>query len=235
MTSFIVPGFVEDVAKDIIRIQVEKKIHAKVDSLDANFLVGKASALIREHHEEAERVKQQLEAKLPEKIASVLAEMRNLSCECRKKIEGVLRKGFEGQFTFAKATQEHLTELIREKYMETAAKLDREFRIFTGTNAIVFALLAAAAFIKRGAGSFLLPPALILLVATSLTGYLYVFNQDWLHTIIFNSYVGMSYVGYVAGIFLFLCDVLFNGAKITVEILNAMLHAIGSAIQVAPC
>ena len=45
VTSILNPGYVEEVAKDIIRIQVERKTHEKIDAIDAKFLSGKAGAL----------------------------------------------------------------------------------------------------------------------------------------------------------------------------------------------
>ena len=115
--------------------------------------------------------------------------------------------------------------------MEVAEKLTREFRIFTGTNALIFALLGIAAFFKRGAGLHLVLPALALVLAATVTGYIYLFNQDWLHTILFSDYVGFTYLIYLSIVFAFLCDVLFNRARVTTQLLNS----IGSNIQVLPC
>ena len=38
VTSLLNPGYVEDIAKDIIRHQVEKKVSEKIDALDEKFL-----------------------------------------------------------------------------------------------------------------------------------------------------------------------------------------------------
>ena len=45
--SLVSPGFVEQVAKDLIRYQVEKKVHEKLDSLDSNILVKKAERIAK--------------------------------------------------------------------------------------------------------------------------------------------------------------------------------------------
>lgn len=230
-TSLLNAGYVEEIAKDIIRRQVEKKVHEKIDALDEKFLSTKAGALIKKHIEEVETARRQLKEKLPERIAAVIAEMRNLDCECRKKIENHFREGFESQIVRASQAQERLTSLIRAKYMETAEKLTREFRIFTGTNALIFALLGISAFLKQGAGRHLVPPALVLVVASTVTGYLYLFNQNWLHTILFSDYVGFTYILYLSVVFAFLCDISFNRARVTTQ----MLTSIGSNIQVLPC
>ena len=230
-TSLLDVGYVEAIAKDIIRHQVEKKVHEKIDVLDDKFLSTKAGALIKKHVEEAEAAKRQLKEKVPERISAVIAEMRNLDCECRKKIENHFRDGLETQIAWAFQAQERLTSLIQTKYMETAEKLTREFRIFTATNALIFALLGIAAFFKRGAGLHLILPALALVLAATVTGYLYIFNQNWLHTLIFSDYVGFTYILYLSIVFAFLCDVLFNRARVTTRLLSS----IGSSIQVLPC
>ena len=231
LTSLLNAGYVEEAAKEMIRRQVEKEVNEKIDRLDEKFLSSKAGALIMKHAEEAETARRQIKEKVPEQITAVIAEMRNLDCECRKKIEDHFRNGFESQIASATQAQERLTSLIRTKYMEVAEKLTREFRIFTGSNALIFALLGVAAFLKRGAGLHLVPPALALVVAGTITGYLYLFNQNWLHTIIYSDYVGFTYVLYLSLVFAFLCDVLFNKARVTTELLSSFV----SNIQVLPC
>lgn len=47
--------------------------------------------------------------------------------------------------------------------------------------------------------------------------------------------MGFGYVAYIAVIFGFLIDIIFNKARVTTEIINAILNAIGSALSVAPC
>lgn len=231
VTSIINPGYVEETAKDIIRRQVEKKVHEKIDALDDRYLSSKAGALINKHAQEAEAARRQLKEQVPERVAAVIAEMRNLDCECRKKIEDHLREGFESRILTASQTQERLTSLIRTKYMETAEKLTREFRIFTGINALVFLLLGIATFLKQGAGRHLILPALVLVGASTITGYLYLFNQNWLHTILYSEYVGFAYILYLALVFAFLCDISFNRARVTTQLLSS----VGGNIQVLPC
>lgn len=233
--SLVSPGFVEQVAKDLIRYQVEKKVHEKLDSLDSNILVKKAERFAKGHADEIALAKRQLAEQLPARIADVIAEMRNLDCECRNKIETSIREGFEWRIASASQVQARLTTLIRTKYMETAAHLTREFRIFTATNAVVFAILILAVLVKPKAGLLLVPSAALLLVAASITAYLYLFNQNWLHTLVFSDYVGFAYVGYLTVVFAFLCDIIFNCGRVTAKLLSRLLEAVGSGIQVLPC
>ncbi len=229
------PGFVEEIAKDIIRHEVEKRVHEKVEALDGRFLSGKAGILVARYAEQSNLARGLLAAQVPARVAAVIAEMRNLSCECRKHIEANIREGFEWDIADASAAQERLTALIRTKYMDTASQVTREFRIFTATNALVFALLIVAVLVKRKAGAHLLPAAFVLLAAASLTAYCYLFNQDWLHTLVFSDYMGWGYVAWLGIAFGFLADIIFNAGRVTVQVLNAIFNIVGSALQFSPC
>jgi hypothetical protein len=235
VTSYAKPGFVEIAARHLIRYEVEKQVREKVASIDTEFLARKAGRFIKGHSEEIAALQRSLADGLPQRLVAIMAEMQNLDCECRRKIEANIRVGLEGRIGAASEATERLNVLIRTKYMETAERLTREFRIFMGTNAIVFALLAVATLARRQAGLHLVPPAIVLVVAAILTAYLYLFSQNWLHTIVFNDYVGFAYVAYLSVAFFFLCDILFNRARITTQLLNRLLDAVGSAVSVVPC
>ena len=214
VASFVSPGFVERVAKELIRQQVEKRVHEKIESLSDNVLVSKARALARQHETELSQVKDSLARNLPERINTVVAEMFDLDCECRRTTEQLIRDGYERRISLLSQGKEKLTEFIRVKYMQVASELTREYRIFTATHAFVFLFLSAVALMKRQASLLLLPPALVLLLASLINGYLYLFNQNWLHTILFSDYVGFAYVAYMAVVFAFLCDIAFNRCRV---------------------
>ncbi len=233
--SFASPGFVEQAAKQVIRQEVEKQVRQKIDAFDERFLLRQAQVLARGQAERMAQAQRALAQQLPERLSRVIAEMADLDCECRKKVEAGIRGGLEGEVAGASAIHERLTVLIRTKYLETARQVVREFRIFTGINALVFALLLAAVLLKPRAGLHLLPSAALLLVAALVTGYLYLFNQDWLHTLVFNDYVGFGYLAYLGAAFALLGDVVLNKARVTTEMLRLVLEAAGSAVEVVPC
>lgn len=235
VVSFASPNFVEQVAKQVIRHEVEKRVREKIDALDESFLLGQAQVLARGQSERIAQAQRALAQQLPEQVSRVIAEMADLDCECRKKVEFGVRGGLEGEVANASVIREKLAVLIRTKYTETARQVVREFRIFTGTNALVFALLVAAVLFKPRAGLHLLPSATLLLTAALVTGYLYLFNQDWLHTLVFNDFVGWGYLAYLGGAFALLGDVVLNKARVTTEVLRLVLDAAGSAVEVVPC
>ena len=233
--SFASPESVEQHAKDIIRYEVEKRVNEKITAIDQSFLAAKAGKFIEKYTDQIRQTQALLSQEAPQRLTAVIAQMQDISCECRKKIEDTFRKGFQAQIINATAAKEYLTVLIRNSYMDTMNQLIREVRIFTGANAAVFAFLVIAVLVKRKAGIHLLPAAVVLLISAVMTAYLYLFNQNWLHTLIFNDFVGLAYLGYLGGVFALLSDIVFNRGRITSDILTSILDAVGSSFEVLPC
>jgi hypothetical protein len=233
--SYTNPTFVESIARQIIRIEVERRVEEKLTVLEDNNIVRFAERLAQRNAAEMNDLKRQLTEDLPQKVAAVAAEMLNADCECRKAIARSLTAGLETRLFTLTQLQERLTVLIQTKYREVAESLMREFRIFTGANAIMFAFLGVTAAIRRGAGLQLILPTFVLLGAVGIVGFLYLFNQDWLHTILYGEYVGLGYFAYLGVAVAFLADIVFNRARITTRIVNSILDIAGSAISAVPC
>ena len=212
VTSILNPHFVGQTAKAAVRYHVEAKIDHKIDALDSKFLSGQATRIFAGYGKQAEALRAFASSG---EIGKFLVSMGDLSCECREKIESMLTEFSLIEIASLEAAQEKLTMLIRTKYLEVEAQLTREFRIFTAADAVVFLLLAVVALLGRRGTQYLLAPALILLVAASVTAYFYLFNQNWLSTIVVNDYLGYGYVSYLAIVFALLLDVLLNRARIT--------------------
>jgi hypothetical protein len=111
----------------------------------------------------------------------------------------------------------------------------REFRIFTASNAAAFALLGVITMLRRRATLQLMLPALVLVGAVAIASAIYLFSQDWLHTIVFAQYVGLAYSLYLVGVALLLADVAFNRARVTTQLVNSALSALGAAASAVPC
>lgn len=216
------PAWVEQTARTMIRAQIEKKTGEQIAALDARFLDGKARALLREGEREIAAARRALTDGLPARIAAIAAEMGIPDCECRK------RHAERAQLRLGSLQQMHaqLSDLIRTQYLDAADQLLRELRIFSGANALAFALLAfallgVAALRRPGARLQLLPATATLLLATLATSGVYLFGQDWLHTIVFGDYMGWALLGYIALVYAWLCDLLFNRAQLTAHLLSS--------------
>jgi len=237
--TFSFPGYIEETGKDFIQNQIERQTAEKIDDIKLNSQNSKlaqiAGKLYLQNQEEIESIKMQLKNQAHEQLAAVIAEMRDLDCECRKKYAQMHKEDFEFRLALLQVANEKLQNFMKAKYMEVATELKRDVRIFTGSNTFVFLFLLLISFLKPGAITHLFLPGVLLVSATLVCSYFYIFEQNWLFTIIFNDYLGFAYLGYVGVVFLFLCDIVFNRARVTTEIINAMLNAIGAAVQVEPC
>lgn len=232
LASWASPHFISDTAREVIRYRVAQEVNEKVDALGAEFLVEKAKILMKDKADEISRLKLLLKTKIPELVAMVANQMADPDCPCRKWTPEPIRNGLLAMLADATQMQDRLAGLIKTKYLEVEAKLTREYRIFTGTNALAFLLMTLAVLIRRRAGLHFLPVGLVLLLATLVTSYFYLFNQDWLHTVVFGDYVGFAYAAYLLFVFAAFGDILFNRARVTITVLDGIF---GSLFSLSPC
>lgn len=227
------PVGVETLGRELVRREVERRVGERLDDLKAGRIADLASRLSERNRERIAEIERRLREELPAKIAAITREMRDPDCACRKVAAAILPSLLE-RAGLAEATA-RLETLIRSKYMEVAGPLTREFRIFTGANALVFAALGIVTLLRRRAGLHLLPPLVILLGSAAIVGYLYLFTQNWFQTIVFGDYVGLAYFAYLGLAVLWLADILLNHARVTTGILNSIGNAFGAASSVSPC
>lgn len=235
LASFVAPVAVESAGRELLRMEVQRRVGARIEALGNGALGVEAGRIVRANEARLATLRRQLAEGLPERVAAVVAEMRNADCECRKAVAHQVREGLEGAIGDLGRLHERLTELVRGQYRHTAAALLREFRIFTGVNALAFGLLGLAAVWRPRARVQLLLPALLLGASAVGVAVAYLFAQDWLHTLVFGHYVGWAYLAYLGAAFAGLLDVVFNRARITTQVLDALARAIGASFQALPC
>jgi len=235
VATFLSPIHFEQVGKDFIRIQVENKVRNKFENLHHPSLEKAGGFLAKQYQGEVTHLQQALKEDLSGKVAAVVAQLSDLSCECRKKLASNIQQAFDWQIASLSQAQSNLVTLIQGKYAEVVEKLLLDLRVFSGTNAIVFVLLVIASFLKERAVAQLFLPGSLLFAATLFSTYFYLFEQNWFFTIIFNNYIGYGYIVYVFVVFLFLSDVVFNRARVTTQIINQAFSAIGSGESLTPC
>lgn len=237
--TFSVPGWLEDVASSYIEQELSNQVNTSIDSFAPSQREGILGDLARKvfesNEEKIAESKEKLRLKAHESMASALAQIRDLDCECRSKYASILKRGFEFDISMLQSANDKIVEVIQGGYMKVVGELKRDIRIFSISNIGVFCLLLLASFLKPVARVHLLVPAVLLSISTLICSYFYVFEQNWLLTIIHSDYVGFGYLAYLAIVALFLADIVFNKARVTTEVLNSLLNAIGSAISVVPC
>lgn len=227
------PVGIERIGRELVRREVEKRVGERIDALNEGRLAGLAARLSERNRERLAEVSRRIKEELPAKVAAITREMRDPACTCRKVAAAVLPDLAE-RLSLTESIN-RLETMIRSKYMEVAGALTREFRIFTGANALVFAGLGLVTLAKRRAGIHLLPPVLILVGSAAIVGYVYLFGQNWFHTVVFGDYVGLVYFAYLGFAIAWLADILINRARLTSGIMNVVGSALGAAANISPC
>ena len=233
--SFTHPLLIEQAMREVLRLQVEREVGERIDSLSNSKLVAFATAAAGRHEADIAASRQALRNDVPRRVAEAFADFLDADCECRQRLVAGAQQSAISGLTALIQSRDRLASLIESAYAHVSAQLLREVRIFTAANAMALALLGVITFLRRGATRQLVLPAVVLAGAVAITGSLYLFQQDWLHTIVFGDYVGFAYVGYLAVVALLLADVLFNRARVTSRLFNLLANAIGSAVQAVPC
>jgi hypothetical protein len=237
--TFSTPQWVEQFAVEFIETRVSEKVNSGIEGLRPeggdSMLSRVVGSLYRQNEAALEDLKLQFKNGIRETWAAALAEVRDLDCECREKLLSFLESGTLLHLQSLTAVEERLTDFIQASYMDVATDLKRDIRIFTATNAGAFILLVLISFLKPQAVRHLFVPGLLLLVATLLCAYGYVFEQNWLLTVINGSYLGYAYAVYLGAIFLFLCDIALNRGRVTTQLANGVVHGLGGVFSLLPC
>lgn len=235
LTSYISPLAVEKAAREIVRLEVEHRVGQRVEALSDSTIVTLAQKALGKTDSDIAQAKRALAEEVPQRVANGVADMLNADCECRKRLTQLTVKSQEDRVSSLSQVRERLADLVVTTYASVRDSLIRELRIFAGTNALAFALLAVVTWRRRAAALQLLLPAVVLVGAALLTGCVYLFYQNWLHTLLYGEYVGLAYLAYFAAAASGLADVVFNKARICTRIFNAAASALGSALQAVPC
>ena len=233
--SWANPLLVERSAREVLRIEVERRVGERIDALSDSRIAGLAQRALHKAGVEIEDTQAEIRAQVPQRVAEVVANMLDADCACRQRLTASFQAGWQEHLSSQLQLRERLGGLIESAYASVSASLMREFRIFCASNAVAFLLLGAITAWRRKAGLQLVLPAGVLIGAVAVTGGLYLFGQDWLHTIVFGDYVGWAYSFYLAGVATLLADIAFNRARVTTQIVNLALHAVGSTLSAVPC
>lgn len=233
--SWLHPIWIERAAGAALRIEVERQTGERLDALSGSAILGHAQRVLGRTEADIERTREAIRREVPDKVARVVAAMRDPDCACRQRL--VTGKDVGALQDLASLTQlrTRLSGLIESAYADVRLKLLREVRIFTGSNAAAMALLGIVTLLRRRAGLQLMLPAAALAGGVLVTAGLYLFGQDWLHTIVFDAYVGLAYIGWLVVVVLLLADILGNRARVTSWLVNACLQAAAALVKAVPC
>ncbi|WP_313913925.1 hypothetical protein [Tahibacter sp.] len=236
LLSFASPIRIEAFAQELLKREVAARVGDSLSAVERSAVGQFAQRLAEKHPEQVASLKRQVTQRVVPLVEAVVAEMRDPACPCRQKLSQMLDATLPpGRLADLLQPGGRLTTFIEGKYAEVRVALLREFRIFTGANALMFALLGVVLYVRRGARSQLLLPVAVLLLTALSVGYLYLFQQDWLHAIVFSDYLGWGYFVHLAVVGALVADLLFNRARASTSVVNLFLSAIGSAATASAC
>lgn len=235
LLSFASPLTIERAVREVARIEIERRVGEKIEALSDGRLVQLAQRAAGRNAAQIAAARQALRDEVPRKVADAIADMLEADCPCRRRMIERAEHAERERLASLVELREKLVVFVEASYAKVSAQLLREFRIFASTNAAALALLALVTRVRRGAALQLLLPALVIGGAMLSTGSIYLFGQDWLHTILFADYVGLGYAAYMAAVASLLADVVFNRARVTTRLVNGVLQAAGSTVQAVPC
>jgi hypothetical protein len=84
--SFMDPLVIERAAREVVRIEVERRVGGKIDSLSNSRVADLAQRSLQNTEAEIARTQALIRDEVPRKVAKVVADMLNADCECRKRL-----------------------------------------------------------------------------------------------------------------------------------------------------
>lgn len=235
LVTFASPEAIEKSAKGFVEYQIEKEIRQTQVAVQESDLAEKARSLANRFGLDADKIEQDLEDNLPEKIAEVVASLCGYDCEKKKALSRSITAGYLERLSNLRIAENNLSEIIKGKYLKILRNLKLDLRIFLGSNLAMFLILLSVSYAKPKAMAQLFVPASLLFLSTVISSAIYIFGQDWFYTIIYNDYMGFGYLGYISLIFAFLLDIILNRARVTTVIFNFLAHAVGAVASAIPC
>ncbi len=236
--TFGVPQSVERVGQNFIKMQIEKEFSERSNEFSKNIIgekyTEKLKYLKKKYQKEIDTAQSQLDAKVPEMVASVIASMCRLDCNAKQEWTEKIKSSYKTKIEKLGLSSKRINDFIVGKYHEVLSRLTMDLRIFFGVNALLFAIVFIVSIVKRRAIRHLYLPAGLLLISTFISIGIYIFGQNWFFTIIYNDYMGFGYLIYVGVLFALLCDIAFNKGRVSTAIINTVGNAIGS-VSISLC
>jgi len=222
---------IEHQARVFITSQIQKKTHQKIDSLSLNHkLLQLSGKVYKKEKENLAFFKKALKEEADEKLAKIVAKMQKRPEDSRRqsRLKAFLHNILIVTIQSLEQSTKKLENFMQYQYLHIFDKLLKDFRIFLASNLIVLLLMLYLAFRQNSTKLKFLTT--LMTASTLLASYLYIFKQNWFFTIIFNDYLGITYLIYLAIILFVLVDIIFNKARITDLVLNFISTAISGLL-----
>ncbi|MGI9628491.1 MAG: hypothetical protein ACR2QM_16780, partial [Longimicrobiales bacterium] len=178
----------------------------------------------------ADSLRSTIDAGLTTGLTVAFSKFCEYDCPTTDSLEAGLASVADGMVSSRRSAAETAMSWARGHYGETMNALVRDLRIFTGSTAVLFLLVLLGSFGPAGGDMGLQVVLWLLLTATGLAVFGYLFVQDWLYTLLLGNYLGYGYLAWVAGLFLVLCDYVLNRARVTRAVFGTVANLLGGLL-----
>jgi hypothetical protein len=228
------PKSIENSAKSFIKKQIESEVVELIIKKNISLSVSHTLNIGEKVGLKIDdtKFKKQVKKELPKLIETVVS--YKLTENLKKNGFKKLAKSSSSFVSKFKVGERKLDLLIEEKYDEIKKNLKNDIRIFSGINAFLFFLLILLSAKNQNSKGIILP-GFLLFTSTIISSIIYIFGQDWVYVMMYNSYLGFGYLAYVAIILYFLFDIAYNKGEVTIQILEIItdiLKGIGDFINI---
>ena len=223
----VLPKQFERTALGFAKIEIQTEIQARYPGLGEGKTATGLKSLSEKLGTRQDRLQNTIGSDLPDLIAKTIAAY--CGCTDQKKIEGraaTIRKGLKARIGKLGIAQNQITQVIHNKYDQIISALKTDLMIFLFTNLTAFAAVFAVSFVRREHRGLVVIPGLLLLIAASAASWLYIAEQDWFYTIIYQDYYGWGYAILMGFIFGLLVDIILNQARVCLNIASNLPAAL---------
>lgn len=224
----ISPKQFERTALGFAKAEIQSELQARYPGLDGDGAVQKGLQRLSEKITRQQGgLQNQIDSDLPDLIAKTIAAY--CGCTDQNKIEGRaanIRAGLKERIGKLGIAQNQITQVIHNKYDQIISALKTDLMIFLVTNLTAFAAVFAVSFVRREHRGLVVIPGLLLLIAASISSWIYIAEQDWFYTILYQDYYGWGYAVIMGLIFGLMLDIILNQAQVCLNIASNLPSAL---------
>lgn len=128
--TLVSPEIVENSAKGFVKTQIEKEVRGKRLAMSDASVTDAALKVAAKLGLEKEKIQADLDAKLPDKIASIIAAMCGYDCEKNRAVSESLASSYMDRIKNIQVAEATLNDVVKGKYLEIVGNLQLDLRIF---------------------------------------------------------------------------------------------------------
>lgn len=213
------PKVFERTAIGFAKQQVTAEVQERYPGLGSGKLADGVSRMWDALGKRQKRTEETAEGPLPGLVAEVISAYCGCTDPVKKQARAdAVRAGLMAQAAKLGLAQDQLTDFVKGKYDTILSALKADLTIFLGTNLFAFAAVFAVSFVGRDYRGYVVIPGLLLLIAAAIASWVYLTQQDWFYTIVYQNYYGWGYAVIIGVIFGLLLDIIVNRARVCLKI-----------------